>query len=343
MTRIILFVASLMFASRALAQGPGRPVIDMHIHAHSLADYGGGMPVCGNQGEMEFPGIDPKEGISFARELVVCPASSKIQPAANDDALMRESIAMFAHHNIVMAVATGTAERVRRWRHASGGRIIPATDFDTAVTRSPDALRRRVRDDSIAVFAEITAQYDGVTLDDPRLEPYFALAEALDIPVGVHLGEGPAGGSYVMGGSPYRVRLGSPFQLEEVLVRHPRLRVYVMHYASPLVDEMIAMLYSHPQLYIDIAQNNWGFPRAHFYSQLRRLIDAGFAKRIMWGSDQMIWPGAIPLAIETISQAPFLSESQKRDIFYNNAARFLRLTQEEVARHHATRSQPLPD
>ncbi|CAN5740251.1 hypothetical protein BH23GEM3_BH23GEM3_27020 [soil metagenome] len=51
-----------------------------------------------------------------------------------------------------------------------------------------------------------------------------------------------------MGGSPYRARLGSPFQLEEVLVRHPRLRIYVMHYASPLVDEMIALLYSHPQL-----------------------------------------------------------------------------------------------
>ena len=68
----------------------------------------------------------------------------------------------------------------------------------------------------------------------------------------------------------------SPLQLEEVLIRHPKLRVYVMHYGSPLVDEMIALLFSHPQVYVDIACNNWGFPREHFYSKLQRLIDAGF-------------------------------------------------------------------
>ncbi|MBA4159900.1 MAG: amidohydrolase family protein [Gemmatimonadetes bacterium] len=123
-------------------------------------------------------------------------------------------------------------------------------------------------------------------------------------------------------------------RLEEVLVRHPRLRIWVMHHASPLVDEMIAVLFSHPQVYVDIAQNNWGFPREHFYAQLKRLVDAGFAKRIMWGSDQMIWPGNIPVAIETIQNAPFLTEAQKRDIFYNNAARFLRLTPEQIASHH---------
>ncbi|CAN5740254.1 hypothetical protein BH23GEM3_BH23GEM3_27030 [soil metagenome] len=48
----------------------------------------------------------------------------------------------------------------------------------------------------------------------------------------------------------------------------------------------------------------------------------------------MIWSESIPVAIETIEQAPFLTEQQKRDIFYNNAARFLRLTPAEIARDH---------
>jgi predicted TIM-barrel fold metal-dependent hydrolase len=85
---------------------------------------------------------------------------------------------------------------------------------------------------------------------------------------------------------------------------------------------------------VDIAQNDWGFPRAHFYGQLKRLIDAGFEKRIMWGSDQMVWPRTIEVAIKTIEDATFLSARQKRDIFYNNAARFLRLSREEMAKHH---------
>jgi predicted TIM-barrel fold metal-dependent hydrolase len=54
----------------------------------------------------------------------------------------------------------------------------------------------------------------------------------------------------------------------------------------------------------------------------------------MWGSDQMVWPRAIDVAIETIQTAPFLREDQKRDILYNNAARFLRLSPEQIAKHH---------
>ena len=61
------------------------------------------------------------------------------------------------------------------------------------------------------------------------------------------------------------------------------------------------------------------------------MVDAGFEKRIMFGSDQIIWPGLIRAAVESVEQAPFLSKSQKRDIFYNNAARFLRLTKEQIA------------
>jgi predicted TIM-barrel fold metal-dependent hydrolase len=55
----------------------------------------------------------------------------------------------------------------------------------------------------------------------------------------------------------------------------------------------------------------------------------------MFGSDQMVWPGTIERAITVIEDAPFLSEEQKRDIFYNNAARFLRLSKEDIARHHS--------
>src|SRR4030095_8339659 len=151
-------------------------------------------------------------------------------------------------------------------------------------------LRALVRDGRAALFAEITPQYRGMSPADPALEPYFALAEELDVPVGLHLGKGPPGGPNVPGYANYRVRFGSPLLLEDVLVRHPKLRIYVMHFGSPFVDEMIALMYSYPQVYVDVAQNDWGFPRAHFHGELKRLVDAGFAERIMFGSDQMVWP-----------------------------------------------------
>jgi uncharacterized protein len=42
----------------------------------------------------------------------------------------------------------------------------------------------------------------------------------------------------------------------------------------------------------------------------------------------------VKLALEGIETATFLTAEQKRDILYNNAARFLRLTQAEIDRHH---------
>ncbi len=54
----------------------------------------------------------------------------------------------------------------------------------------------------------------------------------------------------------------------------------------------------------------------------------------MFGSDQMIWSGVIERSIAIIQEAPFLTSQQKRDILYNNAARFLRLSEEEIQRHH---------
>ena len=64
-------------------------------------------------------------------------------------------------------------------------------------------------------------------------------------------------------------------------------------------------------------------------------MEAGYGDRILFGSDQMIWPGIIEPAIASIESAPFLTRRQKRDILYNNAARFLRLSKNEIARHHA--------
>jgi hypothetical protein len=46
----------------------------------------------------------------------------------------------------------------------------------------------------------------------------------------------------------------------------------------------------------------------------------------------MIWPRAVDVAVDTLEKAPFLTAAQKRDIFFDNAARFLRLSDKEKAR-----------
>ncbi len=170
-------------------------------------------------------------------------------------------------------------------------------------------------------------QYAGVAPTDPIADSLFSLAEEFDVPVGLHLGLGPPAAAYL--GSPnYRARLSDPLSLEEALVKHPRLRLYVMHAGWPMGDAMVALLYAHPQVYVDVAVIDWALPRREFHDYLRRLVQAGFGKRILFGSDQMLWAEAIGLAIESINSADFLTEEQKRDILYNNAVRFFRLGDE---------------
>lgn len=165
------------------------------------------------------------------------------------------------------------------------------------------------------------------------MEPYWSLAEELDIPVDIHVGTGPPG-AIDLGDESYRARLHSPLTMEEVLVRHRRLRVYLMHAGYPMLGDLLAVLYAHPQVYVDVGIIVFQQPRAEFYRYLRRIVEAGFGKRVMFGTDRVIWPGAIERAVAVIEEAPFLSEEQRRDILYNNAARFLRLTDEKIAEHH---------
>ena len=109
------------------------------------------------------------------------------------------------------------------------------------------------------------------------------------------------------------------------LVRHPNLRIWIAHAGWPILDDMVALLHAYPQVYVDTGAINWLIPRAEFHAYLKRLVNAGFWSRIMFGSDQMYWPDAIRLAIEGVESVDFLSEEQKRDIFYNNAVRFFHL------------------
>jgi len=311
------------------------PIIDMHIHAEPLSEFGGGeTSVCIGDESKVFQAIDPKSSLGL-KDLMKC--RNPIKSSATDEKLLTETLDMFARLNIRRAVTAGPLDLVSKWYAASPQRVIKALSFADR-DRTPAEFRRLFSEGKFSVFAEVGMQYRGLSPDDELYEPYFALAEELDIPVGLHMGEGPPGGIHTIGPPTYLVAMGRPLLLEKVLVRHPNLRVYVMHYGSPFVDEMIAMLFSHPNLYVDIACNNWLSPRKQFYEHLRKLVDAGFEKRIMFGSDQMAWPGTISKAVEAVSRAPFLTRSQKRDILYDNAARFLRLNKQEIARDHGIRN-----
>ncbi len=200
-------------------------------------------------------------------------------------------------------------------------KIIPAIG---GVGESIDSLRKWFLAGKYKVMAEFSPQYSGLAPNDAQLDKYYSLAEELKIPIGMHIGLGPPGAAY-LDSKNYKMNLSKAILLEDVLIKHPNLKIYVMHAGWPYLDDIIALLYAHPQVYVDVAVINWFIPKAEFHSYLRRIVEAGFADRVMYGSDQMIWPQSIKTSVENIKTADFLTKQQKEDIFYNNAARFFQL------------------
>lgn len=185
----------------------------------------------------------------------------------------------------------------------------------------------------IGLLGELGYVYVGIAPTDPRLAPYFSLAEEYDIPVAVHTGYRPRPADCCPN---FNNGYGNPALLKPIVVRHPRLRLILLHVggAGPnaeYFDAAIALMKAHANVYGDMSIVATRAPRDVFHGNLRRLIDEGLLSRIMFGSDGSNLIGAHVAAFEAV---PFLTAEQKRDIYYNNAARFLRLTADEIARHH---------
>lgn len=336
--RALLLVVFLIAASPTKAQSVRLPIIDMHLHVRA-AHYAGERPppMCAPFSVM--PRSDNSQGVYEGMAFNRDPCANPIPASSTDEQVMGDTLAAMERFNIY-GVVSGEPDALARWTTVAPERIMPAVDYRLPGTpgsrhvgvRTMDDLRQLHAEGRLRVIGEIMAQYEGVSLEDSRLEPLWALAEELDVPVAIHMGPGEPGQPY--SGGAYRVALGNPLMLEPVLIRHPRLRVSVMHAGYPMGEEMRALMFSYPQVYAEIGGIVYTEPTASFYGFLRELVEAGYGDRIMFGSDQMIWPGIIEAAVRTIEEAPFLDADQKRDIFYNNAARFLRLTPEEMATHH---------
>lgn len=303
------------------AQDSWLPIIDMHLHT--------------------YPWTVPKEGE---------------QPMGWQQG-WQETRVLMDRSNIVLGLVSGPMDAAEDWRQLAPSHLIAGVMFPCdggAVPNSngrkcfrsgetyPDLdwLRQEIESGRIGFLGEVVSQYSGLPPNDPTLEPYYDLAEELDIPVAIHISITYPGAAYpdgLCGKDPcaplYRASLTRPLLLEEVLIRHPRLRIYVMHAGWPMLEEMIHLLHSHPQVYVDIAALTFKeiVPRKAFHAYLRALVDHGYGKRIVWGSDFNL---SFKEAIEAVESAGFLTSEQKADIFYNNAARFLRLTEEEIAAHH---------
>lgn len=276
------------------------PIIDMHCHAFDRMFFGG----------QDY--TNPLTGKTYK-------ASSSI------DSLRIETFAKYEEHNVVKAMVSSG----ELWFEHAPDKIIIGNNHKYSV----DELKKRFNNGKLKVIGEVAPNYDGLLPTDESLTKYFDLAVELDIPIAYHMFPGgPPGGAYFFDPD-IRAFHAKPLQLEEILINRSKLKIYIMHAAWPYLDDLKALMYAHPQVYVGLGVISWVLPRKEFHRFLNELVDAGFGNRIMYGSDQMLWVDTISDGIDAINSADFLTQEQKADIFYNNAAKFLGFTDEEIKMH----------
>ncbi len=280
------------------------PIIDMHIHA-----------------------FDESSSFSrmLGRDMDLAMTGKTYKASTTMDKLKTETFSKFEEYNIVKAMVS----QGELWYDFAPEKVIIGNNHFQSV----DVLRQKYRAGKLDVLGELAPNYQGILPTDKGLQKYFDLAEELGIPVGYHLFPGgPPGSAYFMYPN-IRAFQSKPLQLEEILFSHPKMRIYIMHAGWPYLEDMKALMYAHPKVYVGLGVIDWVLPKKEFHHFLKGLVDAGFSKRIMFGTDQMIWVETIDDAIAAVNSAGFLSMEQKEDIFYNNAARFLGLSDEEIRKH----------
>ena len=287
-----------LFCISTLAVAQNRKIIDVHFHTRSFGDYGSVLPT--NPITHQKPHAGSNQEIYISNDL------------------------WLKKYHVVNAICSGTLARNNEYIHQDPQRFLSSYEYpDHQNNPLPDTttFKQLILDKKIMALGELGLQYEGKTLSDPEFEPYLSICERLGIPVGIHTGEAAPNTPYQCCPN-FTINSGRPLLLEPVLKKHPKLKLQMMHMGYPFLEETKAILNVYPQVYVDMSAIDWLVPKEEFYTYLKSLITAGFENRIMYGSDQMIWEDAIPLSIKTVETAYFLSEKQKEDIFYNNAARF---------------------
>lgn len=87
--------------------------------------------------------------------------------------------------------------------------------------------------------------YNGVSLLDPRMEPFYQFCIRHNLPLTLHMGT-----TYARNAP---ADLGRPIYVEEIALRHPELKMIMAHMGHPWYEECIVIARKQPNVYCEVS------------------------------------------------------------------------------------------
>lgn len=237
------------------------------------------------------------------------------------EAFKKEMRNVFKKYNIVYAVKSGgkfdeDLEKIMLKGYESNN----YPKFDTI------RFKKLIDQKTIQVWGEFMPMFNGMTLADKEFEPYLQICEREGIPIALHTGRGPT--NIQMGYPKFRLALGDPLLIEPVLIKYPKLKIYLMHSGIPFYENTLALMDQYPQVYAGLGWVLFSYLKTtqqQVEDFLRKVKEYDMVDRVMFGSDCMYWPDELENSIKRLESFDFLDEQDKRKIFYDNAVQFFEL------------------
>jgi uncharacterized protein len=242
------------------------------------------------------------------------------------EALLRRTIAEMDKNHISRGVISGDDDLVSKWVAQYPRRFLASYNhWCDGKAETVARFEAEWKAGKWKAIGELGLPYGGHPLNDPLCFPLFEVAQRNDIPVFFHTGFG--GPNPQKFAPKFRISLSDPLLLEDVAIRFPKLKIVIAHMGWPFFDHALYMLWAYENVYLDTAVVDWIVGREMFNRMLKEAVATVGSDRILFGSDQMVWPQMITPAVESIRNATFLTDRDKRNVLGENARRLLKIVE----------------
>jgi predicted TIM-barrel fold metal-dependent hydrolase len=243
-------------------------VIDLHTHVWDASHLDAGFQRAVGGSFAATP-----TGVLLGPDGPRCPDADPAAHAAANRAATRVVVLAF---DMGLAGAVVPNEYVADYVASDPARLIGFASVDP--TRRDALERLRHAHETLGLRGlKLSAAYQGVHPEDPRMTPLYRYCEANGLPILLHHG------ATILPQTP--LALGAPLLLDPVAQRHPGLRIVVAHVGFPWATDTVVLMRKHPNVFADLSALSYRPWQLH--DTLQKAHEGRVTSKLFFGSD---WP-----------------------------------------------------
>lgn len=222
---------------------------------------------------------DPEQYLPVYHEQLARVRPGGLPPASDADTLARELAAF--ERIIVFSPQYGDSIGIQGAEETTAAAVARYPDrfvgFAYVDPRRPDYMERLRHSIEELKFKGVKFGpiYNGVGLDDPRMQPVYAYCQANDVPLTMHMG--------TTFPPKTRIDFGRPLHVDPVALAYPDLKIIMAHMGHPWTAEAAVIVRKNPNVYGEITglcYRPWIFQKC-----LAEIQDYSIADKVFFGTD----------------------------------------------------------